>query len=85
MLFRSQFLSRLEVARSLALPRYGVAVGGSSVAKESIQFESLSEQDLMSVASTITTRNENFAEMAQRRDGQGFASEKFRVLEELIF
>ncbi|MGH9023964.1 MAG: NAD(P)/FAD-dependent oxidoreductase, partial [Acidimicrobiia bacterium] len=48
-IFSSQFLGRLEVARSLALPRYTSSHGVSDLAKQSIQFESSLEQELMYV------------------------------------
>lgn len=83
--FSSQFLGRLEVARSLALPRYQTSGSASDLAKLSVQFESSLEQELMYVVSTVTTRNENFLEMAQTSNGQRITTDKYRVLEEITF
>jgi len=82
--FSSQFLGRLEVARSLVLPRYTSSHGVSDLAKQSIQLESSLEQELMYVVSTVTTRNENFMEMAEKTDGQKISSGRYQVLEEII-
>jgi flavin-dependent dehydrogenase len=82
--FANQLRGRLEVARSLALPRYGDGTA-SERAKEAIQFEKPSEQELMYVASTITTRNENFMEMVQDHEGHQVTSDKFWTIEEIVF
>ncbi len=84
-IFSSQFQGRLEVSRSLALPRYQARGTASDLAKQVVQFESSLEQELMYVVSTVTTRNENFLEMAQKTDGQGITSDKYRVLDEIAF
>ena len=39
----------------------------------------------MYVVSTVTTRNENFLEMAHRADGRRIASERYRILQEIAF
>jgi len=46
-IFANQFRGRLEVARSLALPRYQAYGSASVVGRRSVHFESLLEQDLM--------------------------------------
>jgi flavin-dependent dehydrogenase len=84
-IYAQQLLGRLEVARSLALPRYTVAGDASGLARQSVQFESSLEQELMYVVSTVTTRSENFLDMAQKVDGQKITSDKYRVLERITF
>jgi len=39
----------------------------------------------MYVVSTVTTRNENFLEMAHKKDGAAITSGRFRILEEIVF
>jgi flavin-dependent dehydrogenase len=84
-IFSSQCWGRLEVARAVALPRYRVAGETSDLARLAVQFESSLERELMYVVSTVTTRSENFLELAQGRDGQPVSSDRYRVLEEIAF
>ena len=84
-LFSHQFRSRLEVARLLALPCYNANGGIPEFAKESIQFERSIEQELMYVVSTVTTRSPNYLELAKTKGGNIVTSDKFRVLEEIVF
>lgn len=84
-MFESQFRGRLELARSLALPRYGAEVNASDLARRAIQVESSIEQELMFAASTVITRNENFLGMVQDVEGRQVTSERFRTLDEIIF
>jgi len=79
------YRGRLEVARSLALPRYTATGNASDLAKLAIHFDSGIEQELMFVVSVVWSRNENFTEMAQKRDGQPITSDRFRVLQEIAF
>ncbi len=83
-IFSSQYLGRLEVARSLALPRYGFGGGASDLAKSAVQFESALEQELMYVVSTVTTRNENVLDMVEGRGGKRITSDRYRTLQELV-
>jgi len=84
-MFARQFQTRLEASRALALPRYGYGGQDGEMVKASIQFETALEQELMYVVSTLTTRSENFVEMVQNAHGQRVTSNKFRMLEEIIF
>ncbi len=84
-MFESQFRGRLELARSLALPRYGVEGNASDLAKRAIQVESSIEQELMFAASTVITRNENFLDMVQDAEGRQVTSERFRTLDAILF
>lgn len=81
-LFSSQLLGRLEVARALALPRYGCGDSATGLAKNFVQFERSLEQELIYVVSTVTTRSQNFLELAQ---AEGITSDKYRTLEEIVF
>jgi flavin-dependent dehydrogenase len=82
-LFSSQLLGRLEVSRSLALPRYTSGGRASELARGAVLFESDLEQELMYVVSTVTTRNENVKELIERKDGQKISSDRYRVLEQI--
>jgi flavin-dependent dehydrogenase len=81
----SQFAGRYEVGHALALPRYGADSKAGDMAKKTMEFESILEQELMHVVSTVTTRSENFRELAQNNNGQKISSNKFRKLEEIVF
>jgi flavin-dependent dehydrogenase len=82
-LFSSQFLGRLELSRSLALPRYSFGGSATAEAKDAVLFESDLEQELMYVVSTVTTRNENVLELIERKDGRKIASDRYRTLTEI--
>jgi flavin-dependent dehydrogenase len=84
-IFAAQLMGRIEVSRSLALPPYGLAPEAGQQARTSIQFETGLEQELMYVVSTLTSRSDNFAEMAHTRNGHAITSERFRVLERIEF
>lgn len=81
-IFASQFQGRLELTRSLALPRYGVGEGSSDIAKRTVQFQQSLEQELMYVVAVMTTRSENFMDLAQN---QKITSQKFTELPEIAF
>ncbi len=84
-IYSSQFQGRLEVSRALALPRYRGIGEATDVAKQAIQFQSAIEQELMYVVSVVTTRADNFTEVAEKIDGQKIVSERYRELKEIIF
>ncbi len=81
-IFASQFQGRLELTRSLALPRYGVGEGSSDIAKATVQFQKSLEQELMYVVAVMTTRSENFMDLAQN---QKITSQKFTELQDIAF
>ncbi len=62
-MYNHQLKGRIEVARSLALPRYRVDGEVSETAKEAVRFERTGVQELMYVVTQFTTRNENWADM----------------------
>jgi flavin-dependent dehydrogenase len=82
-LFTSQLEGRFEVSRSLALPRYQPGDGVSDLAKTAVKFESTLEKELMDVVSKMTTRNENFAALAQDEHGQKVTSDKYKVISKI--
>ncbi len=85
-LFTSQLEKRLEVSRSLALPRYQPGDQISDMAKTAVQFESNLEKELMDVVSKMTTRADNFAELTQDENGQKvITSDKYKVISEIAF
>lgn len=84
-IYSGQFARRLEVSRSLALPRYRAVGEASDVAKLGFQLQSSMEQELMYVVSVVTTRSDNFTEVAHDTRGQSITSGRFRELEEISF
>lgn len=82
-IYSGQLQGRLEVSRSLALPRYGFGGNASDRARDVVHFESALEQELMYVVSTLTTRNENVLEMIQRKDGRQITSDRFQTLDQI--
>lgn len=84
-IYANQFRGRLEVSRALALPRYRGTGEATDVAKQAIQFQSSIEQELMYVVSVVTTRADNFTEVAEKIDGQKIVSDRYRELKEIIF
>jgi flavin-dependent dehydrogenase len=80
--YADQLRSRIEVSRTLALPRFRDDVGAEDDrdrAKNMIGFESLDEQELFYVVSTLTTRSDNL-------DALGVSvrsSERFHILPEI--
>jgi len=84
-IFARQFMTRLEASRALALPRYGYGGDEGEMVKNSIQFETSLEQELMYVVSTLTTRSDNFVEMCRNKEGGMITSSKYRKLEEIVF
>ncbi len=77
-----QLKGRIEVARSLALPRYTSDGNVSELAKETVKFERSGVKELMYVASTFTTRNENWVEMVGGTPPD-LAEDQIREYEEL--
>jgi flavin-dependent dehydrogenase len=84
-IYARHFLGRLEVSRSLALPRYQGVGDASDLARLAVHFQSQMEQELMYVVSVVTTRSDNFAELAQGRDGQRLISGRYRELQDIVF
>ena len=83
--FARQFQSRLETSRALSLPQYGCSDQESQMIKTELQWETSMEQELMYVVSTLTTRSENFVEMSRHVKSGMVTSNKFRVLEDIVF
>jgi flavin-dependent dehydrogenase len=84
-IYAGQFERRLEVSRSLALPRYRAVGDASEVARLGFQLQSSMEQELMYVVSVVTTRADNFTEVAHTTQGEAIRSARFRELDEIAF
>lgn len=84
-IFASQLGGRLEVARALALPCYNGDQVVSDQAKSYVQSESALEQELLCVVSSLTTRSQNYLNLATDKDGRAVTSDRFRVLESIAF
>lgn len=84
-IYASQLRGRLEIVRSLSLPRYQGTGEATDLARQAIQFQSAMEQELMYVVSVVTTRSDNFLEVAEKQDGQKIVSERFREFDEITF
>jgi flavin-dependent dehydrogenase len=80
-IFARHFQGRLELSRSLALPRYGVGQA-TELAKEFVPMQASLEKELMYVVAVMTTRSDNFLEMAQT---DHISSDKYRTLQEIVF
>jgi len=83
--FTRQFQTRLETSRALALPHYGCKDKEIEMVKTELQWETSLEQELMYVVSKLTTRSENFVEMSRNLKDGLTTSDKFRVLDEIVF
>jgi flavin-dependent dehydrogenase len=84
-LFEKQLMGRIEVSRQLALPQYQSSGRASELARETVKFESRREQELMRVVSAFTTRGENVLDMVPGRDGETITTDKYRILDEIVF
>ncbi len=84
-IFAKQYKARYEASRALALPRYGYGGENGELVKTSINFETLLEQELMHVVSSMTTRSENFSEMSRNVEKPVMESDKYHVVEEIVF
>lgn len=82
-LFARQVEGRLEIARSLALPRYRAEGQASDLARSALQLQRSQVQELMQVVSTLTTRSENFDAMLNEAGGPGGAAVKYKRFERL--
>ena len=62
-IYTRQLEGRLEVARSLALPRYQMESQVGELAKEAIQLDQPNVQEMMQVVTSLTNRAQNFKEI----------------------
>ena len=83
-IFEKQLRGRLEVARSLALPRYQGTQHVSEDAKRTLQLESTHVKKLMQTASSLTSRSDNF--LAMTDGGYDFELNEYqlRTVEKLV-
>ncbi|MCA9930858.1 MAG: tryptophan 7-halogenase [Anaerolineales bacterium] len=83
-LFSRQLQGRLEIARSLALPRYRSEDDGvSELAKQAIQLERNDVRELMHAVSSLTTRSDNFKEMVNHKDVPQIDTDKVKIIEKV--
>lgn len=83
-MFAQQLQGRLEVARSLALPRYVSGEITSELAKSAMRLERGDLQDLMYSVSSLTTRSDNFLAMLGE-DSKQFRNAKLHPIEKISF
>lgn len=83
--FTNQFAGRYELGHALMLTGYGASAKASDTARNSIQFDSSRERELMYVALTMAGRSENLLNMVKPADKERIAVNKYRVLEEIVF
>ncbi len=84
-LYSRHLQTYLELSRALALPSYGYSNEEMDSVRRSIKWESPLELELMHVVSTLTTRSENFVSMIGEEGAKKIASNKYRVLEDIVF
>ncbi|OAD19422.1 FAD binding domain protein [Candidatus Thiomargarita nelsonii] len=83
-MYTDQLVGRMEMVRSLALPRYQPGEPVDDLAKSTVQFESTVERELMDVVSTMTTRSDNFHAIMADENVPKVTSKKFNVLEKIV-
>lgn len=83
-LFEKQLRGRMEIARSLALPRYHTTGAVSAEAKEAIALESRAVKQMMKTASSLTNRSANFNRITNDGEGIDINAYQLRVVEQLI-
>lgn len=82
-LFEKQLRGRLEIARSLALPRYQPASQISAEAKNAMALESTTVKQMMKTVSSLTNRSDNFNLMTNGGEGIEVNDRQLRIIEKL--
>ena len=82
-LFEKQLRGRLEIARSLALPRYRNSGQVSEEAKGALALESNTIKKLMKTVSSLTNRSDNFNTMTNGGAGIEINEDQLRIIEKL--
>ncbi|HRW09420.1 MAG TPA: NAD(P)/FAD-dependent oxidoreductase [Caldilineaceae bacterium] len=82
-LFEKQLRGRLEIARSLALPRYRTSGQVSEEAKGAIALESTNVKKMMKTVSSLTNRSDNFNTMTNGGEGIELNEYQLRIVEKL--
>jgi flavin-dependent dehydrogenase len=83
-MFTRQLTGRIEVARSLALPRYGGA--GEEVtdlAKQMVAFERSDAKDLMFLVADLTTRSDNWLKIVDQ-EAPDLSDRNVKAIDEII-
>ncbi len=82
-LFEKQLRGRLEIARSLALPRYRTSGTVSAEAQGAIALESKTVKQMMKTVSSLTNRSDNFNLMTNGGEGIEVNERQLRIVETL--
>ncbi|MEZ4678319.1 MAG: NAD(P)/FAD-dependent oxidoreductase [Caldilineaceae bacterium] len=82
-IFEKQLRGRLEIARSLALPRYQTTEAVSKEAQAAIALESRAVKQMMKTASSLTNRSANFNQITNDGEGIDINEYQLRVVKEL--
>jgi flavin-dependent dehydrogenase len=83
-MFSQQLTGRIEVARSLALPRYGGAGGEvNELAKQTVAFERSDVKDLMFLVADLTTRSDNWSRIVDQ-EAPDLSERNVRLIDEII-
>lgn len=83
-IYTRQVEARLELARSLALPRYSSLDVATEAAKSAARFESSTEHELMCVVSAMTTRSENARDLLGDEIGRSLETDRYQTLDEIV-
>jgi flavin-dependent dehydrogenase len=84
-LYTNQLLSHYQVARTLAVPAKEGRLNYDNLAKNTINFHTNNELELMYLAASFTTRSENFNQLAGEHFAKAAAMKKFWELDAIKF
>jgi flavin-dependent dehydrogenase len=82
-MFTRQLNGRIEVARSLALPRYRGAEEITDLARATLELERSAVKDIMYAVSEFTTRSDNWIEIVGKQ-APDLSGEQRRIIDEII-
>ncbi|MEM7390747.1 MAG: NAD(P)/FAD-dependent oxidoreductase [Verrucomicrobiota bacterium] len=82
-LFEHQLRSRLDLARTLALPHYNTIDRVDHGARQAFQFQARNTRDLTQVVSAITTRTPNFEAFFEDGRMPDLKTDQLRILDRL--
>ncbi|MDJ0953320.1 MAG: NAD(P)/FAD-dependent oxidoreductase [Acidimicrobiia bacterium] len=83
-MFTRQLNGRIEVARSLALPRYSGAGGEvTDLAKKTLELERSAVKDIMYAVSEFTTRSDNWVEIVGT-EAPDLTDEQRRIIDDIV-
>ena len=83
-MFSRQLNGRIEVARSLALPRYQGAGGEvTDLARRTLELDRSAVKDIMYAVSEFTTRSDNWLEIVGQ-EAPDLTDEQRRVIDDIV-